>query len=55
MSIFTLLGAAIGALGGYLYYRFIGCNSGACPLTQNPYTSTLGGALLGALLIDFFI
>lgn len=41
---------AAGALGGYLYYRFIGCRGGACPLTSNPWISTLYGALIGLLL-----
>ncbi len=39
-----------GVVGGYLYYRFIGCRSGACPLTANPWISTLYGALLGLML-----
>ena len=45
-----LIGIVLGALLGYLYYRFIGCNSGVCPLTQNPYSSTITGAVIGALL-----
>ena len=28
--------AIIGAIGGFLYYRFVGCASGACPITSNP-------------------
>ena len=48
-----IVGIVVGALLGYLYYRFIGCNSGACPLTQNPYSSTIVGAVIGALLIEF--
>lgn len=42
---------AIGAAAGYAYYRFVGCKSGACPLTGNPWISTLYGALLGSLWI----
>lgn len=41
---------AVGAAGGYAYYRFIGCKTGACPLTANPWISTLYGALLGLLI-----
>jgi hypothetical protein len=41
----------IGAVGGFLYYRFVGCKSGLCPITRNPWISTLYGALIGALLI----
>jgi phage shock protein E len=36
-----------GALAGYFYYFFIGCKSGTCPITSNPYTSTFYGLLLG--------
>jgi|WetSurMetagenome_2_1015567.scaffolds.fasta_scaffold303334_2 hypothetical protein len=42
----------IGGAGGYLYYRFIGCKTGACPLTGNPWISTLYGALIGWLTVS---
>jgi len=38
-----------GALG-YAYYRFIGCASGTCPITSNPYISTIYGAVMGFLM-----
>ncbi len=41
---------AAGAAAGYGYYRFIGCKTGACPLTSNPWISTLYGALIGLLI-----
>lgn len=47
--IFTL----IGAVGGFLYWRFIGCNSGTCPINSVWYWSTLWGAALGYLAGDF--
>ena len=43
------LGVVLGAVGGYAYYHFIGCASGHCPLTSNPYISTGFGALIGGL------
>lgn len=46
----TLIGIPIGAIGGFLYWKFIGCSSGTCPITSNPINSTLYGILLGALL-----
>jgi hypothetical protein len=45
------LGVAIGGLGGFLYYYFIGCSSGSCAITSNPYMSTLWGSLFGYLLV----
>mgnify|MGYP000898988583 CR=1 FL=1 len=50
----TLAGIVIGAIGGYWYYAEIGCLSGTCPLTSNPWISTLWGALIGYLLFDMF-
>lgn len=43
-----------GLLGGYLYWRFIGCTSGACPITSNWHTSVILGGLLGFIIRDFF-
>jgi len=40
----------IGALGGFAYYYFIGCVSGSCPITSNPYVSTGYGSLIGLTL-----
>jgi len=37
----------LGALLGYGYYYFIGCQSGMCPITRNPWISTGYGALFG--------
>ena len=45
-----ILGIVIGAGLGFLYYRFIGCSTGACPITRNPFSSMIYGALIGGLL-----
>ena len=42
----------VGAIGGYLYWRFIGCTSGSCGITSNPFGSTLFGGLAGYLIGD---
>lgn len=39
-----------GALLGFAYYYFIGCNAGTCPITSSPYISTAYGAVMGVLL-----
>ena len=41
---------ALGAGAGFLYYYFIGCSTGTCPISSNPYISTSYGALVGLLL-----
>ena len=39
-----------GAVLGFAYYYFIGCRTGTCPITGNPYVSTLYGAFAGLIL-----
>lgn len=51
---FTIAGVALGAIGGYLYYYFVGCASGTCAITSKPLNSTLYGALMGGLLVNVF-
>ena len=43
------LGIAIGAIGGYLYWHFVGCTRG-CTITSSPVNSTLYGGMMGGLL-----
>ena len=50
----TILGVIVGAIGGYLYYHFVGCNSGTCAITSKPVNSTLYGALMGGLVFNIF-
>jgi hypothetical protein len=52
--ILSTIGAVIGAVAGWLYYSQVGCISGACAITSNPYLSTAYGALMGALLLSMF-
>jgi hypothetical protein len=47
-----IAGAVTGAIGGYLYWRFVGCQSGGCAITSNPYMSILWGTAMGYLLFD---
>jgi xanthine/uracil permease len=41
-----------GAVIGYAYYHFIGCSTGSCAITSNPWTSVLYGSVFGALFIS---
>lgn len=52
--ILTIIGVMAGAIGGYLYYHFVGCASGTCAITSKPLNSTLYGAMMGALLFNLF-
>ncbi len=45
-----VLGVIVGGVFGYLLYRLIGCRTGTCMITRNPWSSILYGALLGLLL-----
>ena len=46
-----LIGAFIGCIIGYfVFYKLIGCSNGSCPITANPYISTVYGIVLGVLL-----
>ena len=46
--IFTIAGAIL----GFLYWKFIGCNSGTCPIKSVWYFSTIWGLLLGYVIGD---
>lgn len=50
----TVIGAVLGAVAGFLYWYFIGCTSGSCPIQSNPVMSTVWGLLLGGLIFSFF-
>lgn len=45
-----VISTIIGALCGYCYYYFIGCNTGSCPLTSNWHITTIYGAVIGLIL-----
>jgi len=46
-----LSGLAVGAILGYLYYYYIGCASGTCAITSNPFISTGYGAMIGLIFM----
>lgn len=45
----TLLGAVVGVAVGFALYRFVGCKTGTCPLTANPWTSMMIWGIVGAI------
>lgn len=53
MALYYALGGILGgALGYFVLYKMIGCQTGTCPITANPYTSIIYGAIMGALLVS---
>lgn len=50
----AIIGVVLGAIGGYLYYHYIGCASGTCAITSKPLNSTAYGAVMGGLLLSIF-
>lgn len=53
-NILTIIGVPLGALAGFLYWKFVGCNSGSCAITSNPVNSTIYGSIMGGLLFSIF-
>ena len=49
-----IIGAVIGAISGYLYWKQIGCSTGTCMITSSPIRSTIYFALMGALFLGIF-
>ena len=49
-----LIGITLGAVAGFLYWKFIGCSSGTCMITSKPFNSSLYGAVMGFLVAGIF-
>ena len=49
-----LIGITLGAVAGFLYWKFVGCSSGTCMITSKPINSTLYGAVMGYLVAGIF-
>lgn len=52
--ILKISGIITGGVAGYLYYFYIGCSSGTCPISSNPYISIVYGSVMGYLFFDIF-
>ncbi len=46
----TVIGAAVGAIGGALYAHFVGCRTGTCVITSSIWTAGLFFGVTGALV-----
>lgn len=50
----TIIGSVVGLVVGFLYWKFVGCISGTCAITSNPFNSSIYGAVMGGLLFSIF-
>lgn len=50
----TIIGVIAGSLGGYLFWLYIGCMSGTCPITSSPLNSAIFGSVIGGLVFSMF-
>ncbi|MCC6251942.1 MAG: hypothetical protein IT238_05720 [Bacteroidia bacterium] len=53
-NILVISGVIIGAVAGFLYWKWVGCSSGTCMITSKPFNSTAYGAVMGGLLFSIF-
>jgi F0F1-type ATP synthase assembly protein I len=42
-----ILGVLVGGMGGWLYWKFVGCQSGNCPIRSNLFICLIYGVTLG--------
>ncbi len=48
------IGASIGAVAGFIYWKYVGCLTGTCAITSSPVNSTIYFAFFGAVLFGAF-
>ena len=49
-----IIGIVLGAVGGFVYWKLVGCNSGSCRITSKWHNSTAYGAVMGGLYLSIF-
>ena len=53
-NVLYIAGGILGGIGGFLYWKFVGCSSGTCKITASPLNSTLYFGLMGSLALGIF-
>lgn len=48
----ALIFLTVGAIGGFLYWKFVGCTSGTCLIKSVWYWSSIWGAAFGYVVGD---
>jgi hypothetical protein len=51
-KVMIVFGLIIGGISGYLYWKYIGCNTSTCAITSVCYKSTLYGMFMGGVVFD---
>jgi len=54
MILGIIIGAIVGGILGFGWYKLAGCSTGGCALTSDPFISTLYGTVVGALVATGF-
>ena len=49
----AILTTLLGAIAGWLYWNFVGCDSGTCAITSVWYRTVAYGALMGWFVGDY--
>lgn len=50
LLIFRISFILLGSILGYVYWYYIGCKTGTCPITSQWHNTTIYGALMGYLV-----
>jgi hypothetical protein len=53
IAVRIILGFLFGLLAGFIWYKVVGCSSGACPIASN-YLYSLGFGGIAGILISLF-
>jgi len=48
----SLISLLLGGCMGFLYWKYIGCSTGTCPIKSHWHTMTLYGLIMGWLVGD---
>ncbi len=48
------IGAILGAIAGYFYWKFVGCSSGQCMISSKPLNSMVYFAISGIIVTSAF-
>jgi len=49
-NLITIIASIAGIAGGFLYWKFVGCASGTCPLTSSWKIMLVYGGVVGGLM-----